>query len=90
MSRAIIIFSFLVLQCFSLTAQNSAIDSLIIEADAHSNDELDIDRLSILQKAFNEVRDSASNYRLVEICKELGDLFFEKRPARWHSRWVHR
>ena len=61
-------------------AQEKAIDSLINEAklDATSDNEL-VNQLSNWQKAFNLIKDNGSDYRLTEICTELGDLFFDSK-----------
>ena len=70
-----IILFFLSTFCF---CQNSDIDSLFeIGEIKYSAENLNIESLSTLQKAFNTSIDSDDNYRLFEISNALGDYFFD-------------
>ncbi|MEM9544359.1 MAG: adenylate/guanylate cyclase domain-containing protein [Bacteroidota bacterium] len=75
----IVISFFLFIPLFTAIAQQSTIDSLISKAGIIDEKDLYIDKLSTLQKAFNQAKDSKSDYRLMEICTKLGDLFFENK-----------
>ena len=64
----------------SVLAQETVIDSMINQANgASSNEALDLRKLSAWQKVFNQAKDTESKYRLVEICTNLGDLFFQNK-----------
>ena len=58
--------------------QNNDIDSLFeIGKIKYSAENLNIEPLSTLQKAFNTSLDSEDNYRLIEISTSLGDYFYD-------------
>ena len=73
-----ILFAF----CFlgTVYAQEESIDSLILQARKQSINEAElVQQLSNWQKAFNLTKDLKTDYRLIEICTALGDLFYENK-----------
>lgn len=75
-----IVFFSLVFSVPSVNAQQILIDSLINQAYIESEGgDLDISKLSAWQKVFSSVKDSKSDYRVVEICTNMGDLFFDHK-----------